>query len=421
MFRRISYLKKAGVLILSLMVAVSLSGCGSSQKDEDGPDSLLDLSSSSEFGEDLSSEAEGTSFFAYLSYAGSEYIDSGDEMETKLIRKVREKLNSESATEKSRAEAVIEGLKEVPDDLKNAETFVSDAFTVNSLKITEDEMVIDLSSDDLEGAGMYDEEFFIYQITDSMLNTFSDLESVRFTVDGSKKDSLNYIDISGPFTEESVEKFLGDDEDDETTTAAGSSKSTNAKNAQAVDDTDDDDDEDSDTDSKKSSSSTDSSKKTKEDSSDDSDSSGSSSSSDSKASGSKSSNTSSDSSKSSSSGSSSSGSSKSSSSSSSSSGSSKSSSSGSSSSGSSKSSSSSSSSSGSSKSSSSGSSSSGSSKSSSGDTSGSEGVTSDDSSSGSSSGNSSSGSSKSSGSSSSTSGSSGSSSSSSGQDGVVDD
>ena len=415
MFRRISYLKKAGVLILSLMVAVSLSGCGSSQKDEDGPDSLLDLSSSSEFGEDLSSEAEGTSFFAYLSYAGSEYIDSGDEMETKLIRKVREKLNSESATEKSRAEAVIEGLKEVPDDLKNAETFVSDAFTVNSLKITEDEMVIDLSSDDLEGAGMYDEEFFIYQITDSMLNTFSDLESVRFTVDGSKKDSLNYIDISGPFTEESVEKFLGDDEDDETTTAAGSSKSTNAKNAQAVDDADDaddDDDEDSDTDSKKSSSSADSSKKTKEDSSDDSDSSGSSSSSDSKASGS---------SKSSSSSSSSSGSSKSSSSGSSSSGSSKSSSSSSSSSGSSKSSSSGSSSSGSSKSSSSGSSSSGSSKSSSGDTSGSEGVTTDDSSSGSSSGNSSSGSSKSSGSSSSTSGSSGSSSSSSGQDGVVDD
>ena len=53
-----------------------------------------------------------------------------------------------------------------------------------------------------------DEQFYIYQITDSILNTFSDIKGVRFTVDGTNTDTLVSMDISQPFTAESVSEFL---------------------------------------------------------------------------------------------------------------------------------------------------------------------------------------------------------------------
>ena len=214
MFNRLLKAKKAGILLLALMVAFSFSGCGQAD-DEDGPDSLLDLSSTSEQADDLSSEAEGEEFDAALSYVNSSYIvDTGDESAEMLIRKVKQTLTAEDTTQKSQAEAVLDALKKVPKDLKKAETFVNDDFTINSVKVSGSTLTIDLSSDDMESAGMYDEEFFVYQIVDSMLNTFKDLSQVRFTVDGVAEDSLNYIDISSPFTAKDVDEFLSEDSED---------------------------------------------------------------------------------------------------------------------------------------------------------------------------------------------------------------
>ena len=231
MFHKKSVIRNAGLLFLALAVALSLSGCGKNKKDESGPDSLLDTSSKTESTETLSSESEGVEFEAELSYANYDYIDTGDESKGKLIRNVKQTLTASDSDEKLQIEAVLEALKKVPDNLSGAETFVSDVFSVNSLKFSGSTLIVDISSDGSDNSSMYDEQFFIYQVTDSVLNTFPDLEGVRFTVDGAKKDSLNYVDISSPFTASDVKDFLkgsSDNSSKKEESEAGNKSSDNA-------------------------------------------------------------------------------------------------------------------------------------------------------------------------------------------------
>ncbi len=250
MLHRMSMIRKAGLLLLALAVALSFSGCGRNN-DESGPDSLLNPSTGSSSSGSLSSEEEGVAFEASLSYASFAYIDIGDESEDKLIRNVRQTLTVADTDEKLQIEAVLDALKSVPDDLSGAETFVSDAFTVNSMKFSGSSLVIDLSSDGLDELGMYDEEFFVYQVTDSILNTFPDLEAVRFTVDGTNKDFLSYVDISSPFTAADVKAFLKGEEEEssdeakEESAAAAKKSSETGKKEESTKASDEEDEDDS--------------------------------------------------------------------------------------------------------------------------------------------------------------------------------
>lgn len=243
MFNRITEMKRAGLLIFALAVAFSLSGCGSSTgSDGSGPDSLLDQSAPTEQ-ESLSSEDEGIEFTAELSYANYNYIDTGNESEDKLIREVELNLTAEEKTDKSKAEAVLKALKKVPSYLENAETFVSDHIAVNYVKVEEKKMIVDLSSDGLDSLSMYDEEFFVFQVTDSLLNTFPEIDSVEFTVDGAEKDGLNYMDISESFTRASVSEFLGEETESSAEKKENETASENTSQKASEDDEDDEDDE----------------------------------------------------------------------------------------------------------------------------------------------------------------------------------
>lgn len=245
MFNRMKKVRKTGILLLALAVGFSFSGCGH-KNDEDGPDSLLNNSTATSQSGSLSAEEEGIEFEAELSYANYEYIDSGDESVDKLIRNVKQTLTAKDTDEKLQIEAVLEALKKVPEDLKGGETFVTDAFVVNSMKFTGSSLVMDLSSDGLDSLGMYDEQFFIYQVTDSILNTFPDIEGVRFTVDGSNKDGLSYVDISSAFTASNIKSFLNEEDESssEKKESETSKKSTESSTKEKQSD-DADEDEDS--------------------------------------------------------------------------------------------------------------------------------------------------------------------------------
>ncbi|MGI6205260.1 MAG: GerMN domain-containing protein [Anaerovoracaceae bacterium] len=227
MFKKSSKIRSIFAVTLALLLTLAFAGCSSSSTSDTGSGgsgSSDSTSVSADTGSaDSSSESDQAEFQALLSYVNYDYIETGDESQPKLLRKIETTVTSDKDTEEAKIEALINALATVPDDGSAAETVVDGRVTINFVKISGNNAVIDVSSSGLDNLSEMDEQYFIYQITDSVLNTFDDIDGVRFTVDGTNTDILVTIDISQPFTRDSVSEFLNDSSSSDSSSSDSSS------------------------------------------------------------------------------------------------------------------------------------------------------------------------------------------------------
>lgn len=85
-------------------------------------------------------------------------------------------------------------------DLNGFATAFKDEYTI--INVTEEggEVVVDFSSRNLEGSYM-DETLLISQITETLMQSFDEVDAVAFTVDGEEAETLmGHVDITESFT-----------------------------------------------------------------------------------------------------------------------------------------------------------------------------------------------------------------------------
>lgn len=148
-----------------------------------------------------------------LTYANLAYIETGDETIDKFTDDVEQTvsvatMDTEEAMLSAAVLEAIELLKTVPDNLDTAVTCVSDSVPVNSATVAGRQCTVDIGAKAME-MDSYTEMFFIYQIADTILDSFEQIDQVIFTVDGQAVDSLGHLDISQPYTDEVVDRFEG--------------------------------------------------------------------------------------------------------------------------------------------------------------------------------------------------------------------
>lgn len=155
-------------------------------------------------------QADGTySYNVKLSFANYNYIDTGDANEPKMFRNISASLEMKDDSLESLMAGIIDALHTVPAGVENAETMVSDIFAVNSVTLDKGTAIVDISGAEIEGASMFDEEYFIYQVADSLLHSISGLTAVQFIIDGDQSREMMYMDISKAFTLSDCDAFAG--------------------------------------------------------------------------------------------------------------------------------------------------------------------------------------------------------------------
>lgn len=244
MLKKNSNLKRTLAVLLALAMTLAFAGCASSTGSGSDQSSVSDRSalSGEVNGASGSSSAESEtadkaqSFQAMLSYVNYNYIETGDESQPKLIRKINAQLTPRANSESSKVEAVVDALASVPESAKGGESVVDGRVDINFVKISGGTAVVDVASSNLDSLSEMDEQFFIYQISDSVLNTFSDIKGVRFTVDGTNTDVLVSMDISQPFDRAAVSEFLNEKADSAEAAEASSSAESGAVSAAGTSD-----------------------------------------------------------------------------------------------------------------------------------------------------------------------------------------
>jgi len=136
-------------------------------------------------------------FPVILYFASSEYIQTGDESIPPLITT----RNNIYCEEGEQYEALLVMLHSVPDELKGAETAITDKIKFRMIKVSDKTAYVDVDSKGLSG-GSLEEGLFISQIVNSLRGSFDEIEEVQFLVDGKMTESLmGHYDASRAYTE----------------------------------------------------------------------------------------------------------------------------------------------------------------------------------------------------------------------------
>lgn len=197
----------AVALCLTMMAtAFVFAGCDKVDK-KDGSNSATNSSEQTNGG---GSEDAATVKQVKLSFASEKYINDGDESLEKLIDGVDATIKTDKNDTVHQIEDLITLLKTVPEGTEGAVTFVTDDIEIGDITVDGTKCNIDLKGN-LSGLDLYTEQFFVYQIVDSVLDSFDDIKSISFTVDGKTVDTLGgHMDMSQAFTEKSIDEFEGD-------------------------------------------------------------------------------------------------------------------------------------------------------------------------------------------------------------------
>lgn len=145
---------------------------------------------------------------AELYYVNEEAVVSGsgsymmeDPIEVKLTGTSQELL----------MKAVVESLKGVPENNPGYATMLPETLEVNGVTAEKGVATVDLKIEGLSGSSL-EESCLIAQIVESLCETFDDIDSVQFLVNGEKTDSLmGHYDISKPIGEDFFDDMFGDD------------------------------------------------------------------------------------------------------------------------------------------------------------------------------------------------------------------
>ncbi len=146
---------------------------------------------------------------ARLSYASYFYVDSGDESMPKMIRNVEMPVETADGSREALLCGIVDALRSIPQGLAGAETMVSDLYRINSITIEQDTAVVDISGSGIANSSPFDEEFFVYQVADSILHSDTSIRKVRFTVDGSADRGLLYMNMHQDYDAGTCDAFCG--------------------------------------------------------------------------------------------------------------------------------------------------------------------------------------------------------------------
>jgi hypothetical protein len=199
-------------LAVALVCMMALAGCDETTTSGGGSASLPVSGSavlSTENGTDDTVE-----YALKLTYANADYVDEGDDSAPKILREGNGTVTVDSADADSLEYAVksaIEMLKDTPSahgGSEKAETLVTDAFEISDVNIENGVCTIELTGDELMDQYMYTEMFFVYQTADTILNSFDEINAVRFTVKDSEVAALSYMDLSEEITADDMNSLL---------------------------------------------------------------------------------------------------------------------------------------------------------------------------------------------------------------------
>lgn len=155
-----------------------------------------------------SATEEGVTAQVKLSFVNDAYKADGEDQ--RLIRGVDAEVKVPGEDETAEISALIELLETVPSDLENASTCVNDSFEIGNIDVNSGVAFVDIKSVKTD-VNAETENFFIYQIADSVIASFDDISAVKFTVNGEEASSLaGYADISKALTKDAVDAFCND-------------------------------------------------------------------------------------------------------------------------------------------------------------------------------------------------------------------
>ncbi|QIB68217.1 hypothetical protein Ami103574_02330 [Aminipila butyrica] len=186
-------------LVLITATAVALTGCGQRQQEVQRVEKALKLY-----------------------YVNSQFVETGDESQGTLVEydgisiylpeETPDGMSSADVTSRSYTDAVIQ-LWEVPKDLTNAVTMVTERYGLNDITVKDGTAYVDLKGKDLqEGSGGSLEELcFISQIVETLTNSFDEIDQVQFLVDGQEAETLlGHCDVSEPLSDSLLESAAAD-------------------------------------------------------------------------------------------------------------------------------------------------------------------------------------------------------------------
>lgn len=181
-------------LVLILATAMALTGCGQRQPEVQQLEKELKLYYVNNHFAETGDNSQGT----LVEYDG---------MSIYLPEETPDGLSEKEVTSRSYTDAVIQ-LWEVPKDLKNAGTMVTEKYGFNDITAKDGTAYVDLKGTDLqkEGGGSLEELCFISQIVETLTNSFDEIDRVQFLVDGQQVDTLmGQCDVSQPLTHSLLE------------------------------------------------------------------------------------------------------------------------------------------------------------------------------------------------------------------------
>ena len=132
-----------------------------------------------------------------LYFANTKYIETGDESLDRVIAIDKEIEGDKNSIYKN----TILALKEKPKD-DSYDTLIRDDINILDVYVKNNIAYVNISKENLHG-GSLEEIFFIGQIVNTLIDSFKEVESVQFLVEGEKIESLmGHIDASKPFKRE---------------------------------------------------------------------------------------------------------------------------------------------------------------------------------------------------------------------------
>lgn len=172
-------MRKRNLILLFIIAAALLAGCSLGGKAVNEPDR----------------NNEEKEYPVVLYYANSKYIETGDESLQKLF--------PVSSSVRGNADTVylntVLALQNTPEDEKYA-TLVRKDITVKKVWTDKNIAYIDIAKENLNGSSLQ-ETFFIDQIVNTLIDSFEEIKSVQFLIDGKTAESLmGHVDISKPFS-----------------------------------------------------------------------------------------------------------------------------------------------------------------------------------------------------------------------------
>lgn len=205
------------ILAGTMMLMTAFTGCGDKAQGGSAADPSKSEPQSSE--QISAGESENTvSYEIALTYANAKYVETGDETLPEVSRDGSATVTVDKSTVADNDEGLAYAVKSTIDLLKDDpsqhgggaddETYVSDAFGIGSVTVKDGVCTIDLTGDELMDQNMYTEKFFIVQTVDTILNSFSEISAVQFTVNGEAADSLSYMSLDGQFTRDTMAEMV---------------------------------------------------------------------------------------------------------------------------------------------------------------------------------------------------------------------